>query len=360
MNSNYDEIAKLVNKCLANEVGAFDKLYEVSYHTLYATALSVMADTHEAQDCVQEVFIIIFNTISQLKHPNLYYPWATKITHNYCLRRKRKLRDFVVDDIVYLAEEYSEPIPDTAFIHASNEEFLLISELVEELQPVYRDAFKYKNYMDLSVKEISEIMECPEGTIKSRLSSARRILKKKLLEHPDFNNKHLSIFPISTLLLARGSKSLTQGISSTGQTTANATTSLTSAIVPIACGSALVISVGGGVITHIENTQNITAVEHNTLDAVHYEENIEWSGDMESPYVLSQNVMNDRFVIYVADDLTGVDYNNLYGVLENGTKFYPIEYNSEIGSVEFEVPQENFTLYIYDIEGNMIDVSFTL
>lgn len=359
MNTNYNEIGDLVTRCVNNEPGAFNQLYELSYHTLYGTAMSLMADPYESQDCVQEVFIIIFNTISQLKHPKLYYPWATTITRNYCLRYKSKQRDHVVEDIVFLADEHGEPIPDTAFIHASKEEFQLIAELVDELQPVYRDTFKYKNYMDLSVKEISEIMECPEGTIKSRLSSARRILKKKLQDHPDFNNKHLSLFPLPSLLLVKASKSITSNATSSSQVTTS-TATLGSAIVPIACGGVLVLSVGGGVVSHLETTYKTTAIEHSTSDMVEYEDTIEWSGDMESPYVLSQEIVDDRIIILVADDHTGVDYTNIYGTLENGTKFYPVEYNSEVGSVEFDVPNQNFTLYIYDIEGNMIDVNFTL
>ena len=155
--------------------GEFTKLIEENKLKFYKTAKVILKNDDDIYDALQEALISIYQNYKQLKDKKYFSTWATRIVINKCYDLLRKNRNNIIpiDEKVendmkiaqydeYEVDEYG--IKDA--MKCLNEDLKLIMIL-----------YYYDNY---SVKEISQIINIPEGTVKSRLSKAREVLKQKL------------------------------------------------------------------------------------------------------------------------------------------------------------------------------------
>lgn len=141
---------------------------------LYHVAKSILKNDADCCDAVQETLLKAYEKLSTLKKEKFFRTWITRILINECngIIRKRK------NIIPY--EEYMENaqmFEENRYDHL----YMAIMELPEKLRILitlyYMEGF--------SLKEISEILNIPEGTIKSRLSKARELLKEQLFDEAD-------------------------------------------------------------------------------------------------------------------------------------------------------------------------------
>lgn len=153
----------------------FTKLIEDNKLRFYKTAKIILKNDDDIYDVLQEALISIYQKYDQLKNKEYFSTWATRIVINKCydLLRKNKKNIIPMDEKVEKdtkLAQYDEYEIDKYGIKEAmktlNEDLKLIIIL-----------YYYNNY---SVKEISQILDIPEGTVKSRLSKARETLKQKL------------------------------------------------------------------------------------------------------------------------------------------------------------------------------------
>ena len=158
-----------------SEVADFTRVIEENKLKFYKTAKTILKNDDDVYDALQEALISIYKNYSNLKNLQYFSTWATKIVINKCydLLRKTKTNIIPIDENIdrnINVAKYDDYEIDKYGIKKAMDS---LSEDLKLITILYY-------YDDYSLKEISQILEIPEGTAKSRLSRAREILKQKL------------------------------------------------------------------------------------------------------------------------------------------------------------------------------------
>jgi RNA polymerase sigma factor (sigma-70 family) len=168
---------------------AYEKLVKLYQNKVYNTCYSFLKQSDIAEDQTQEVFILIFNSITQFEEKSSLKTWIYRITVSKCLdylrsqnRQKRKSKGLL--SLFGLAQEIPANNDFTPYEHLENKEYAkIIAETLDEMKDKYKTAFVLK-YMDgMSQKEIAQIMECSEKAVEGILARAKIILKEKLIAY---------------------------------------------------------------------------------------------------------------------------------------------------------------------------------
>ena len=158
-----------------NEEQKFTELIEENKLRFYKTAKIILKNDDDVYDAIQEALISIYKNYEKLENEKFFSTWATRIIINKCydLLRKRKNNIVPIDEFIEnnpsMGQNDKYEIDESGIKQAMN----FLNDDVKLIGVLYY----YDNY---SVKEISEIVNIPEGTVKSRLSTARKLLKQKL------------------------------------------------------------------------------------------------------------------------------------------------------------------------------------
>ena len=167
-------IERLLHECKKNNTQAQEQLYKLLAPKLFAVCLKYSRNHEEAQDNLQESFLIIFDKLKQFKNEGSFEGWAKRLVVNYVLQQYRKQGTFLelVSDNIFVVEEIE--IEDESITM----EFLL--KIIQELPDRYRLIFNLYVVDGYSHKEIAKMLEINEGTSKSNLARAKMILKEKI------------------------------------------------------------------------------------------------------------------------------------------------------------------------------------
>ncbi|WP_079708038.1 sigma-70 family RNA polymerase sigma factor [Paraliobacillus ryukyuensis] len=165
------EHLKLIKKAKAGDKKAFEKLLSLHSDRLYRTAFIYTGNREDALDTVQETAYKAFLAIKQLKENKYFLTWLTRILINsaYDLRKKQK-KDVPFEYISDLPSNKNERI----------DEHIDLVRAINELKDNQRDAIILFYYHDLPIKEVSEIMNIPENTVKTNLQRGKKQLKNTM------------------------------------------------------------------------------------------------------------------------------------------------------------------------------------
>src|ERR1043165_1558825 len=170
---------------------AFRELIETQSDRVANNTYRMLGNRAEAEDLAQEVFISVFKTIETFREESKFSTWLYRVTVNhfknrikYLARRHDRDRDELDEQssgvngaVVGLPIRAAQP--DRALESAQTEK--LLQEAIASLDDDHRIVVVLRDVEDLSIEEICEITELPDGTVKSRLHRARLALRKKLL-----------------------------------------------------------------------------------------------------------------------------------------------------------------------------------
>jgi RNA polymerase sigma factor (sigma-70 family) len=164
---------QILNDCKKNDAKAQEQLYRMFSAKLFSVCLKYSRNNTEAQDNLQEGFLLIFEKIKQFDFKGSFEGWAKRIVINNILQQYRKssFLEIVTDNI--------PDIPDVEVDESAVSLDYLLS-IIQELPDRYRLVFNLYAIDDFSHKEISEMLNISIGTSKSNLSRARFILKEKI------------------------------------------------------------------------------------------------------------------------------------------------------------------------------------
>ena len=182
-----DETA-LVERFRRGDEAAFETLFRRYREAIHAVAWRVTGNNEEALDVVQEAFIRAYRGSAGFRAESGFYSWLRRIATNLAIDRLRARREnepgaleeeTLADEArapqaARLAEE--DPVEQVA----GRELAAALSTALEQLGPEHRAVLVLHAQEGLSYKEIAEHLECPIGTVMSRLFYARRILADKL------------------------------------------------------------------------------------------------------------------------------------------------------------------------------------
>ncbi len=168
--------------------GVFESTVLVHLDALYGTALRLTRDIREAEDLVQDTMLAAFRHFDRFLPGSNARAWLYKILHNTFIdkyrrsKRERVARELMIDDD--LPNLMSEDASRTA---TSPDELLTqpllsddVKRALEALPYEYRMAVVLCDLEEFAYKEIADILDCPVGTVMSRLHRGRRLLQKAL------------------------------------------------------------------------------------------------------------------------------------------------------------------------------------
>lgn len=171
----------LINNLKKGKEEAYEELVDTYGNRLLRTCYLILKDKEEAEDVVQETFIKIFKSISSFREDSGLYTWIYSIALNISRDRLRKKNVSLNLEDEWVGEDHVEIVV---------EQNMDREELREELfamNILYREVLVLFYFEELSIKEISHLLSEKEGTIKSKLSRGRTLLRNRLLKGGQFN-----------------------------------------------------------------------------------------------------------------------------------------------------------------------------
>ncbi len=151
-----------------NEIG---RLLQENMQSMYRVAFGILKTEEQIADAVSNTVVIVFEKINTLKKEEFFKTWLTRILINECYKIHNQNKK-----IVYL-ENYNEANLSYNERYTDFE----VRELVRNLPEDLKEIVVLYYFEDFSVKDIAKIVKIPEGTVKSRLSRARKELEQKLM-----------------------------------------------------------------------------------------------------------------------------------------------------------------------------------
>ncbi len=179
--------ADLVKRVQAGDTVAFDILVQKYQHKVINLVGRFVSDQAECQDIAQDAFIKAFRAIDSFRGDSQFYTWlyriATNTAKNHLASRARKSPNYAVD--VEDAEHYEG---ESGLKEYANPESLLLTDeikatifhAIENLPDDLKSAITLREIDGLSYEEIAEVMDCPIGTVRSRIFRARDVIDKEL------------------------------------------------------------------------------------------------------------------------------------------------------------------------------------
>jgi RNA polymerase sigma-70 factor (ECF subfamily) len=166
----------IIGKAKLGDETAFELLYNHYSNAMYSICLRMVAEKNDAEDLLQEVFIIAFKSLSQLKDNRQFGGWLKRIAVNECIRFcKKRLKTNCWDDIYF-----DEKIDDDT--HWWQEVSLsALQTAIRTLPDGCRQVFNLYAIEDYSHKEIANCLNISESTSKSQYHRARKLLKELIL-----------------------------------------------------------------------------------------------------------------------------------------------------------------------------------
>ena len=154
----------------ADEIG---KIIQENMNSLYRVAYSILKNEDEIYDAISSTTVIVFEKISCLRQEEFFKTWITRILINECYKIYNQNKK-----IVYLENNQNlEQMKHTDIYSEVN-----IKELLKKLNKDLKEIVILYYIEDYSIKDIARIIEIPEGTVKSRLSRARKELEQILIK----------------------------------------------------------------------------------------------------------------------------------------------------------------------------------
>jgi RNA polymerase sigma-70 factor (ECF subfamily) len=173
MGNSRDQV--LIKRCQQGDRRALEELLEQYQRPIYNAAFRMLGNPEDAADLTQSVFLKAFEHLDRYNPEYKFFSWIYRIAINESINQfNRGKREQALD----------EAQPSSTRGPAEQTEADVLSDRIQEalmaLQEDYRMVIVLRHFSELSYREISEILHIPEITVKSRLYSARQLLKDRL------------------------------------------------------------------------------------------------------------------------------------------------------------------------------------
>ncbi len=178
---------QLVDRVLAGDKNAFNLLVLRYQHRVAALISRFIHDAQEVEDVSQEAFVKAYRALPLFRGDSAFYTWLYRIAvntaKNHLVSRSRRppASDVDVDeaeltDMGAVLRDIENPEGSLATAHLKQ----AIVEAIEDLPEDLRTAFTLREFSGLSYEDITEVMDCPVGTVRSRIFRAREAIDKKI------------------------------------------------------------------------------------------------------------------------------------------------------------------------------------
>ena len=168
----------------ADEIG---NIIMENMQSMYRVAFSILKNEEEIYDAISNTTVIVFEKIKTLKKEEFFKTWLTRILINECYKIYNQNKK-----IIYLENCSSETLEGMKFTEKDRLDEIDTRNLIKGLNKDLKETVTLYYLEDFSVKEIAKILEVPEGTVKSRLSRARKDLEKILIKNEEMERRDLN------------------------------------------------------------------------------------------------------------------------------------------------------------------------
>jgi len=173
MGNNRDRA--LIIRCKRGDRKALGELIKNYERPIYNAAFRILGNPDDAADVTQIVFLRAFERLDQYNPEYKFFSWIYRIAINESINQKNRTRNLQSFNDEEMAVQND---PEIA-IDADRVSDIIQASLME-LQEDYRVVVVLRHFSDLSYRDISGILQIPEKTVKSRLYSARQLMKTEL------------------------------------------------------------------------------------------------------------------------------------------------------------------------------------
>ena len=179
---------ELVALARAGDQRAFEELVERHKQKAYRIAFDFSRDREEAKDLSQEAFLRAYTHLGNFDGRSAFYTWFYRILVNVCLDYKRRKQRTTLEEFNEAVENQMEPSHGSQKPPSPDQHVIAtqlsrrVGAALEALPAKQRTAFILKNHQGLSIKEIAEMMQTAEGTVKVHLHRAVTALRQTLAE----------------------------------------------------------------------------------------------------------------------------------------------------------------------------------
>jgi len=168
---------------------AFAQLLRRWEEPIQRLCFRMLGDSHKAEDLTQETFARVYKKRADFQHGSKFSTFLWRVATNLCLdelRRLKRRREWAVlprtedssDTEIWDNLPSPQPAPDRAA--QDGEQSVFVRQAVARLPDHYRSVVVLRHYENLKFREIAEILDVPEGTVKSRMAEALSILQQLL------------------------------------------------------------------------------------------------------------------------------------------------------------------------------------
>jgi len=177
-----DHDAELLDDCKRGDRLALDTLVRRYERPVYNAAFRMLGNPDEAADVTQTVFLKAFENLDRFDPRHKFFSWIYRIAINESINQlsRRKVQE-------PLSETLESAVRSPAALLESERLSADLQDALMDLQADYRAVIVLRHFSEHSYKEISEILQIPEKTVKSRLFSARQRMKDSLMQQGVFS-----------------------------------------------------------------------------------------------------------------------------------------------------------------------------
>ena len=166
----------LVKRCLRGDRQALTALIEEYQRPLYNAAYRILGNPEDAADATQAAFLKAFEHLDSYNPKYKFFSWIYRIAVNESINQAKRSRIYQpVDEST--AESGPGPYRQTEHGDTAHQ----VQEALMALPEHYRTVLVLRHFADRSYREIGDILEIPEKTVKSRIFSARKLMKEQLV-----------------------------------------------------------------------------------------------------------------------------------------------------------------------------------
>jgi RNA polymerase sigma-70 factor, ECF subfamily len=181
--------AELVESVRGGDREAFYDLVRPYERMIYATAISVVKNTADAEEVAQEAVLKAFSGLSGFRGEAKFSTWLLQITYNEAKMKLRKARPLLYESLDdqpqneegdFWPKDFADWRPIPSELLEQNEIRQAVYDAIDSLSPCYREVLVLRDVQQLSIKETTAILGISEANVKTRLHRARLLLRDSL------------------------------------------------------------------------------------------------------------------------------------------------------------------------------------